>query len=106
MENKILKKLYERIIRHFLDIIILSELKKKEPLSGYDIIGIVHNKFDILVSSGTVYALLYSLERKGLINGEWARKKRLYTLSDKGKSTLNVILKSKTNLKRFVQTLF
>lgn len=106
MENKILKKLYERIIKNFLDIIILSELKKKEHLSGYDIIGIVHNKFDLLVSSGTVYALLYSLERKGLISGEWAGKKRLYTLSDKGKSTLNVILKSKTNIQRFVQTLF
>ena len=57
-----IKKMNERIIKNFLDIIIMSELRNG-PLSGYDIISYIHNKFQLLVSSGTIYSLLYSLER-------------------------------------------
>ncbi|MEM2367782.1 MAG: hypothetical protein QXS01_05130 [Candidatus Bathyarchaeia archaeon] len=63
LEGKILKKLYERIIKNFMDIIILAELRNgsNERLRR---ISFIHNKFHLLVSSGTVYSLLYSLERK------------------------------------------
>lgn len=68
MEGKILKKMHERIIKNFMEIIILSELRNR-PMSGYDVISFIHNNFHILVSSGTVYSLLYSLERNELIEG-------------------------------------
>ena len=78
MEAKVLKTMHERIIKSFMDIIVLSELRNG-PMSGYDVISYIHNKFRILVSSGTVYSLLYSLERDGLIEGRWSeRKKGLY----------------------------
>lgn len=75
LEGKVLKKMHERIIKNFMDIIILAELKNG-PLSGYDVISFIHNKFHLLVSSGTVYSLLYSLERNGLIEGTWNERKR------------------------------
>jgi DNA-binding PadR family transcriptional regulator len=60
LESKVLKKMHERIIKNFMDIIIMTELRNG-ALSGYDVISYIHNKFNLLVSSGTVYSLLYSL---------------------------------------------
>ena len=63
MPKKIVEKLRRRLIRNFMDTLILAELRKG-PLSGYDIIGLIHKRFGILVSSGTVYSLLYSMGRE------------------------------------------
>jgi DNA-binding PadR family transcriptional regulator len=106
MVSKILKNVQRRLIKHFLDTIILDKLKNTQALSGYDIMELVHKKFGLLISSGTVYALLYSMERKGLIRGELTGGKRIYALSDKGIDTINTILKSKEEIQRFIGTLF
>jgi len=37
LEGRILKKMHERIIKNFMDIIILAELRNR-PMSGYDVI--------------------------------------------------------------------
>jgi DNA-binding PadR family transcriptional regulator len=75
----IIKAIKERVIKDFLDVIVMSKVKN-EPLSGYDIITHVNNKFHFLVSAGTVYTLLYSLERKGLVKGNATSRKTTYTL--------------------------
>jgi len=104
MEGKILKKMHERIIKNFMDIIILAELRAG-PLSGYDVISFIHNKFHLLVSSGTVYSLLYSLERNGQIEGTWNERKRVYKLTEKGKKTIETILNANDKLKNFITNL-
>jgi DNA-binding PadR family transcriptional regulator len=86
IESKTLRTIHERIIKNFMDIIIMTELRHRS-LSGYDFISYIHNKFNLLVSSGTVYSLLYSLERNGLIEGVWAERKRVYKLTQKGEKT-------------------
>jgi DNA-binding PadR family transcriptional regulator len=101
LEGKILKKMHERIIKNFMDIIILAELRNG-PLSGYDVISFIHNKFHLLVSSGTVYSLLYSLERNGLIEGTWNERKRVYQLTEKGKKTIETILSANDKIKNFI----
>jgi len=101
LEGKILKKMHERIIKNFMDIIILAELRKG-PMSGYDVISFIHNKFNLLVSSGTVYSLLYSLERNGLIEGTWNERKRVYRLTDKGAKTIETILSANDKIKNFI----
>ncbi|MEM2118686.1 MAG: PadR family transcriptional regulator [Candidatus Bathyarchaeia archaeon] len=104
LEGKILKKMHERIIKNFMDIIILAELQNG-PLSGYDVISFIHNRFHLLVSSGTVYSLLYSLERNGLIEGTWNERKRVYKLTDKGEKTINTILSANDKIKNFMTSL-
>jgi len=98
LEGKILKKMHERIIKNFMDMIILAELRN-ELLSGYDVISFIHNKFHLLVSSGTVYSLLYSLERNGLIEGTWNERKRVYQLTEKGRKTIETILSANDKVK-------
>lgn len=104
LEGKILKKMHERIIKNFMDIIILAELRNA-PMSGYDVISFIHNKFRLLVSSGTVYSLLYSLERNELIEGNWNERKRVYRLTEKGTKTIETILNANDKIKNFITSL-
>src|SRR3990170_4514872 len=87
--QKIVEKLRRRTIQNFLDILILTEMKNSS-LSGYDVIGLVHQRFGILMSSGTVYSLLYSLERDGWIRGFRKHRKRAYDLTEKGEQNTKV----------------
>jgi DNA-binding PadR family transcriptional regulator len=98
-------EIHRRIVKDFLDIIILARLRNAELLSGYEIMGLIHQKLGFLISSGTVYSLLYSMERKGLIKGELTNGKRIYVLTDQGKGVIDAILGSKEELLRFVRTL-
>lgn len=103
MEANVLKKMHERIIKNFMDV-ILTELRSG-ALSGYDVIGFIHNKFHLLVSSGTVYSLLYSLERGGMIEGKWNERKRVYRLTEKGERTINTILGANDKIHYFIKNL-
>lgn len=98
---RVTKKIHQRIIKSFMDIIIMSQLKKG-PASGYDLISYIYSKFHFMASSGTVYSLLYSLERNGLIEGYWVERKRVYKLTIKGTETLTAIVDSYDKLKDVV----
>ncbi len=104
MTSKIVENLRRRAIKTFMDMLILGELQDKS-LSGYDIIGLVHKRFNVLVSSGTVYSLLYSLERKGLVTADMENRKRVYTLTDKGEQTLETVGQAKGEIRGLVQNL-
>ncbi len=105
MQSEILKKIHKNIIRDFLDTIILAKLRNSTPLSGYDLIEFTHKKFGILIGPGTIYAVLYSMERKGLIKGESTQGKRIYTLTSQGRDTIGVILKLKEEIQGFMRTI-
>jgi len=102
--SKIAEKLRRRAIKSFMDVLILSELKK-EPMSGYDIIVLLHKRFSILVSSGTVYSLLYSMERSGLIKGIWNQRKRVYVLAEKGEQNIKAITKANEEIQSFLRNI-
>jgi DNA-binding PadR family transcriptional regulator len=101
LEGRILKKMHERIIKNFMDIIIMTELQNGS-LSGYDCISYIHNKFNLLVISGTVYSLLYSLERNDLIEGVWEERKRVYKLTQKGEKSINTLHEASDKIKGFM----
>jgi len=76
-----------RCVRSFLDFIILGLIKMK-PISGYDVITYIYDRFQILLSPGTVYPTLSILEEQGYITSFTEARKRLYTLTKKGESIL------------------
>jgi DNA-binding PadR family transcriptional regulator len=100
-EARILREMHERIIKNFMDVIIMTELRGG-PLSGYDVISFINAKFNLLVSSGTVYSLLYSLERNGLVEGVWKERKRTYKLTNKGEDAICTILTAQEKIKAFL----
>ena len=91
----------QRVIQDFMDLIVLKQLSKCPNSSGYDIIKHLHQEFRMLPSPGTVYSLLHSLERKGLIKGKTGYRKTQYTLSIAGEE----FVKELRTLKPRVQVL-
>ncbi len=87
------KDIETRVIKNFLDILILIEMKKQGNLSGYDITAFVNSKFGGVLSPGTVYATLYTVERKGLIEGENDGRKTVYKLTPLGQEVVVDMMK-------------
>ena len=102
--SMLVERLRKRAIQNFMDVLILTEIKKG-PLSGYDVIGLIHGKFGILTSSGTVYSLLYSLERDGWIKGVWNQRKRVYMLTEKAEQNIKVIKKANEEIQNFLRNI-
>jgi DNA-binding PadR family transcriptional regulator len=100
-----LDEVERRIIKEFLDVIILLELKDKGELSGYDFAVLQHQKFDLSLSPGTVYATLYAMERRGLIQGHNDGKKTAFQLTDKGAAALENLKKIGSELTDFMKCL-
>lgn len=73
--------LRKRVVRNFMDILILEEIRKG-MMSGYDVMAYLQRKFGVSLSSGTVYGILYSMERQKLIEGFQIENKRLYRISE------------------------
>jgi len=95
----------QRIVKSFIDILILMELEKS-PLTGYSLIGLINNKFMIFVSPGTIYNSLHSLEAKDLVKGFWKDKKRIYIISSRGKEFLKVIRSHKKEILGLLDKVF
>ena len=57
-EARIIKKMHEKVIKSFMDTIIMAELKNG-PISGYDVITYIHRQ--IQLSSKLLNCLLIAL---------------------------------------------
>ena len=73
------KDIQTRVVKSFLDILILVEMKKQNNLSG-------------IVSPGTVYATLYAMQRNGLLKAENDGRKTTYTITEDGDVVISSIL--------------
>ena len=81
------KTVFERHVKAFLDLLVLALLEDK-PRCGYDILATIHRRFNILLSPGTLYPLLYALEKQGFIKSQAHNRKKNYVISEKGSNTL------------------
>lgn len=80
----------EGIVKNHLEIIIL-EMLSKEPLCGYDIIKQIFSKYNVFLSQGTVYPVLYSLKRDNILQVEFAKgnmRTKKYSVTKDGKPTI------------------
>jgi DNA-binding PadR family transcriptional regulator len=74
-----------------MDIIVLKLLRNNHLTSGYDLIRHFHQRFHMLVSSGTIYSILYSLERQGFLQGNFDGRRRVYRLTGQGEELLEKV---------------
>jgi DNA-binding PadR family transcriptional regulator len=75
-------------------------------MSGYDVISFAHKKFQILLSPGTVYSSLYSLERRGLVKGVNTQGKRVFMLTEHGIEAVRTFSNMKERLLGLISNLF
>jgi PadR family transcriptional regulator len=78
----------ERLVKSFLDLFVLSILKGVSK-HGYEIMKELRAQTGTRIGGGTLYPLLYEMEERKLISGEWTsptrRSRRVYKITDKGK---------------------
>ena len=104
-ESELLDEMHERVVKGFLDMLILMSLRRN-AMSGYDFVKFISNRFRLLISSGTIYSTLYYLERKGLIEGSDDQRKRAYNLTNDGKEKVKMFLESKDKFLDLILDLF
>jgi len=85
------KRINEKIVRSFLDVIVMTILNGT-PTHGYDIIATIHKEFGTLLSPGTLYPLLHSLEDNGLIESSYDGGRIIYETTSKGKQSFESTL--------------
>ena len=96
MENR--DELNGHLVKSFLDIIVLM-LLRDSPQHGYRIIAKIHKQFGVLLSPGTLYPLLYGLEKEGWVEVTDVDRKKVYSLTPKGAENLKFL--SESYLKMF-----
>lgn len=77
-----------------------------ESLSGYTAMLMIRKKFNISVSAGTIYYLLYVLERKGFIISIKGNSAKCYRLTKKGETILSIITNIQNRNKPLNGTIF
>jgi hypothetical protein len=73
----------DEIVKKSLEPVVLSFLEK--PISGYDIIHEIHNRYKVLVPQARIYTLLYNLQKKGYLEMKVSGKSKLYSPTAKGR---------------------
>ena len=86
------KEVSTKLMKGLLDLIILQFLNG-EPMHGYQVITQIRKSFGVYFGPSTIYPLLNTLEKKGLVKSEWSmncdRPRKVYSLTNNGQSMLN-----------------
>ena len=86
------KEIQTKLAKGLLDMIILQYLDH-EPMHGYQIIARIRKGFGIYFGPSTIYPLLTALEKKHYLKSTWnmdtERPRKIYQLTNDGKSVLN-----------------
>lgn len=104
-ESELLNEMHERLVKDFLDMLILMRLMKG-PMSVYDLVKFVLNRFNLLNSSELVHSSLSYLEREEFIKSTEDLGKKVYNLTSRGEERVKVFLKSKEKVLGLVLNLF
>ncbi len=83
-------ELKENIVKSHLEIIVLSMLAEM-PISGYDLIKEIFARYNVFLSQGTVYSLLYCMKDEGIIRAEFMKgnmKTKRYSITQEGKQII------------------
>jgi len=85
------ERIVARHVKAFLDIVVLAMLNG-QPMYGYKLIAAVHKEFGVLLSPGSLYPLLHSLEDNKLIKSSFHGGKIVYEVTRNGKNKFKSVL--------------
>jgi DNA-binding PadR family transcriptional regulator len=95
-----------KYVKTSLDLVVLAILNDK-PMYGYKIMAAIHKEFGVLLSPGSLYPLLHSLEEKKLVESHAEGGKKVYTATNKGitrfQNAFTVFRTSMNQLENFVK---
>jgi PadR family transcriptional regulator PadR len=101
------KEVQTKLTKGLLDLIVLQFLETK-PMHGYQIITTIRKSFGVYLGPSTIYPLLNTLEKKGYIKSKWnmdnERPRKVYELTNDGKTVLTFTANSLTMICRGIKT--
>jgi two-component system, response regulator PdtaR len=75
------------VVKKSLEPVVLSLLDK--PISGYDIVHEIHNRYKVLIPQARVYTLLHDLMDNGYLEIRVSGKSKLYCPTETGKKHIS-----------------
>lgn len=60
-------KFYRKLLNSCLELFALAAISEKDIMSGYELIGYCHKRFDVLLSPAYIYPLLNKMKKENLI---------------------------------------
>lgn len=85
------QKIVEEIVRKSVEPLILTFLRK--PMSGYDILKEIYDRYQVLLPQARVYSSLYDLENRGIVKVILKGKSKLYIPTEEGEKYIGKTLK-------------
>jgi len=80
-----------KLVKGLLDFIVL-QLLSGQPMHGYQIISSIRKGFGVYFGPSTIYPLLATMEKKGVITSEWniktQRPRKIYNITKEGQNQL------------------
>jgi CheY-like chemotaxis protein/DNA-binding PadR family transcriptional regulator len=73
----------EDVVKKLLEPVILSILEK--PISGFDIVHEIHNRYKVLIPQARIYTYLYELQDSRYLEMKVSGKSKLYYPTESGK---------------------
>jgi DNA-binding PadR family transcriptional regulator len=83
--SKLEPTIEERLVRAFLDVLILQTISRK-PMTGYELDNYILKKLKLDIGPNVIYTKLSSLERQNLITCTSYGRGRIYMLTKSGAS--------------------
>ena len=75
------------VVKKSLEPVVLSLLDK--PISGYDIVHEIHNRYKVFIPQARVYTLLHDLQANGYLEIRVSGKSKLYCPTETGKKQIS-----------------
>ncbi|MCW3993168.1 MAG: helix-turn-helix transcriptional regulator [Candidatus Bathyarchaeota archaeon] len=88
-------------VKKDLETIVLALIEKR-PMCGTDITEIIHIEFNLLLSPGTIYPLLHSLQERGLIASTKHGKAKIYTPAKGAELKIRNLVNERVRARKFL----
>jgi len=95
--------LRERLLKCFMDIVTLRKLRDHGALVGYAVVKSMRHDYGVSVDPPKVYSMLRCLEKDGLVRCFYKGKKKFYSLTPKGKSKIESLIKSRKRIEQILE---
>jgi len=81
------QEIVDSVVRHSLEQLILMNLD--QPVSGFDILKDISDRFHVEIPLARVYSYLYNLENKGLVTTQIRGRAKIYVPTKEGRGFID-----------------
>jgi len=105
VDSELLIQMNKRIVKNFLDMLILIELKR-DSLNYSELGNIFHKRFGEIVDFPLIDSNLKFLEKEEMITNRTVKNKKFYALTTKGEKKVKAFQNSKNKILGLFLNLF